>query len=51
MLISDSLQDAMISATGGFIMAASCKMLSFLHHFWRQQERTIASTLPDQPHQ
>lgn len=49
MLISDSLQDAMISATGGFIMAASCKMLSFLHHFWRQQERILPALCQTSP--
>lgn len=34
LLMAGTLQDAVSRVTGGFIMAALCKVLSFLH-FWR----------------
>lgn len=34
LLMAHTLHDAVSSVTGDFIMAALCKMLSFLH-FWR----------------
>lgn len=44
LLMAHTLHDAVSSVTGDFIMAALCKMLSFLH-FGREQVR------PHQSHQ